>query len=359
MTTPPTFERRDPTAETSHGATGRPARALGNGQPVYVIAEAGANHDRDLGKARALIDAAAEARVDAVKFQVYTADGLYSRATPIFPGETRKPYEVIREVEMPREWEPLLQDHARRRGLDYFATPFDYEAVDAQARLGVPFIKWASSEINDLPMLAHAARHGVPMILSTGMCDLADIQAAIDAVRGAGNQRIVLLHCSSLYPTPFDEVNLRAMQTMATAFDLPVGYSDHTPGVAVCTAAVALGACVIEKHFTLDRAAPGPDHHYALEPRELTAMVAAIRAIEASLGSPIKTPSPGERNKRSLSRRSIIAARDLRAGEVLRREDVITKRPGLGLEPRLLDVVVGRAVRCDIAEGTPLTWEML
>jgi sialic acid synthase SpsE len=347
-----------PTDDKPAAKPGR-AREIGHGAPVYVIAEAGANHDRDLGKARALIDAAAEAHADAVKFQVYTADGLYSRSTPIFPGETRRPHEVIGEVELPREWEPLLQDHAARRGLDYFATPFDYAAVDAQARLGVPFFKWASSEINDLPMLAHAARYGVPMILSTGMCDLADIQAAVDAVRAAGNERITLLHCSSLYPTPFDEVNLRAMQTMATAFGLPVGYSDHTPGIAVCTAAVALGACVIEKHITLDRSAPGPDHHYALEPRELIEMVAAIRAVEASLGSPVKTPSPAERKKRALSRRSIIAARDLRAGEVLRREDLITKRPGLGLEPRLLDVVVGRTVRRDIDEGTPLTWEML
>jgi len=334
-------------------------RELGRGRPVYVIAEAGANHDRDLGKALSMIDAAADAGADAVKFQVYTADGLYSRATPIFPGETRRPWEVIREVELPREWQPALQAHARGRGLDYFATPFDYEAVDEQARLGVPVFKWASSEITDLPMLAHAARHGLPMILSTGMCDLADVQAAVDTVRAAGNQRIVLLHCSSLYPTPLDQVNLRAMQTIEAAFGLPVGYSDHTPGVAVCTAAVALGACVIEKHFTLDRTAPGPDHHYALEPRELAEMVAAIRAVEACLGSPIKAPSAGERDKRTLSRRSIIAARDLRAGEVLRREDLITKRPGSGLEPRLLDVVVGRTVRCDVVEGTPLTWEML
>jgi sialic acid synthase SpsE len=326
---------------------------------VYVIAEAGANHDRDLGKALAMIDAAAEAGADAVKFQVYTADGLYSRATPIFPGETRRPWEVIREVELPREWQPALQTHARGRGLDYFATPFDYEAVDDQARLGVPIFKWASSEITDLPMLAHAARHGTQMILSTGMCDLADVQAAVDTVRAAGNQRIVLLHCSSLYPTPFDQVNLRAMQTLEAAFGLPVGYSDHTPGIAVCTAAVALGACVIEKHFTLDRTAAGPDHHYALEPRQLAEMVAAIRAVEICLGSAIKAPSAGERAKRQLSRRSIIAARDLRAGEVLKRDDVVTKRPGLGLEPRLLDVVVGRTMRCDVASGTPLTWEML
>jgi sialic acid synthase SpsE len=334
-------------------------RELARGRPVYVIAEAGANHDRDLGKALAMIDAAADAGADAVKFQVYTADGLYSRATPIFPGETRRPWEVIREVELPREWQPALQARARIRGLDYFATPFDYDAVDDQARLGVPIFKWASSEITDLPMLAHAARHGMQMILSTGMCDLADIQAAIDTVRAAGNHRIVLLHCSSLYPTPFDQVNLRAMQTIEAAFGLPVGYSDHTPGIAVCTAAVALGACVIEKHFTLDRRGAGPDHHYALEPKELTDMVAAIRAVEICLGSAVKTPSPGERDKRSLSRRSIIAARDLRSGEVLRREDLITKRPGLGLEPRLLDVVVGRTIRCDVVEGTPLTWEML
>jgi sialic acid synthase SpsE len=334
-------------------------RRLGASGAVYVIAEAGANHDRDLAKAHALIDAAAEAKADAVKFQLYTADGLYSRHTPIFPGETRRPHEVISEVELPRSWEPDLQTHARERGLDYFATPFDYEAVDAQAALGVPCFKWASSEINDLPMLAHAAAYGLPMILSTGMCDLSDVQAAVDAVRGAGNEQIVLLHCSALYPTPLEEVNLRAMQTLATAFGLPVGYSDHTLGIAVPTAAVALGACVIEKHFTLDRRAKGPDHPYALEPHELSAMVRQIRDVERALGSAMKTPTLGERAKRHLSRRSLVTTRALCAGEVLRREDVMTKRPGTGLEPRLLDVVVGRVMRADVAEGTPLTWEML
>lgn len=337
----------------------RAARRFGPGERVYVIAEAGANHDRDLAKAHALIDAAAEAKADAVKFQVYTADGLYSRHTPIFPGESRRPHDVISEVELPRAWEPELQAHAHERGLDYFATPFDYEAVDAQAALGVPCFKWASSEINDLPMLAHAAKHGLPMILSTGMCDLADVQAAVDTVRSVGNASIVLLHCSALYPTPLDEVNLRAMQTLATAFGLPVGYSDHTLGIAIPTAAVALGACVIEKHFTLDRRSKGPDHPYALEPHELAAMVRQIRDVEASLGSAIKAPTKGERAKRHLSRRSLVTTRELRAGEVLRREDVMTKRPGTGLEPRLIGVVVGRTVRVDVPEGTPLTWEML
>ncbi|MBX7195964.1 MAG: N-acetylneuraminate synthase family protein [Sandaracinaceae bacterium] len=343
------------TARNGGAAT---ARRLGAGG-VYVIAEAGANHDRDLAKAHALIDAAAEARADAVKFQVYTADGLYSRHTPVFPGESRRPHDVIREVELPRAWEPELQAHARERGLDYFATPFDYEAVDAQAALGVPCFKWASSEINDLPMLAHAARHGLPMILSTGMCDLSDVQAAVDTVRSVGNEQIVLLHCSALYPTPLEEVNLRAMQTLASAFGLPVGYSDHTLGIAVPTAAVALGASVIEKHFTLDRRAKGPDHPYALEPQELAAMVRQIRDVERALGSAIKAPTPGERAKRHLSRRSLVTTRDLRAGETLRREDVMTKRPGTGLEPRLLEVVVGRSLRSDVPEGTPLTWEML
>ncbi len=338
---------------------GSGTRGFGSDVRVYVIAEAGANHDRDLRKAHALIDAAADANADAVKFQVYTADGLYSRATPIFPGESRRPYEVIREVEMPREWEPELQSHATERGLDYFATPFDYEAVDAQAALGVPVFKWASSEITDFPMLAHAARYGRPMLLSTGMCDLADVQGAIDTVRAAGNEQIILLHCSALYPTPLDQVNLRAMQTLRTAFGLPVGYSDHTLGIAVTTAAVALGACVIEKHFTLDRRSPGPDHPYALEPDELAAMVRAIRDVQPCLGSAIKAPTPSELQKRTLSRRSIIAARDLHAGEPLLRSDVITKRPGTGLEPRLLDVVIGRTLREDVLEGTPLTWEMI
>jgi sialic acid synthase SpsE len=191
------------------------------------------------------------------------------------------------------------------------------------------------------------------------MCDLSDVQTAVDTVRGVGNERIVLLHCSALYPTPPDEVNLRAMQTLATAFGLPVGYSDHTLGIAVPTAAVALGACVIEKHFTLDRRAKGPDHPYALEPHELAAMVRQIREVERALGSPIKTPTRGEQAKRHLSRRSLVTTRALRAGEVLRREDVMSKRPGTGLEPRLVVVVVGRVMRSDVDEGTPLTWEML
>lgn len=331
---------------------------IGKGQPVYVIAEAGANHDRDLDKAHALIEAAATARADAIKFQVYTADKLYSKQTPVFPGESRKPWEVIREVELPREWQAELQAHAHEVGLDYFATPFDYEAIDQLEDLEVPFFKWASSEINDLPMLAYAAKLGRPMLLSTGMCDLADVQLAVDAVRAAGNEQIVLLHCSSLYPTPLEQVNLRAMQTL-TAFGYPVGYSDHTPGTAVCCAAVALGACVLEKHFTLDRAARGPDHHYALEPAELLGLVAQVRAVEAALGSAVKAPSEGELAKRHLSRRSVIAVRDLKAGEVLRREDLITMRPGTGIEPRYLERVVGRTARCDIPEGTPLTWEML
>ena len=334
-------------------------RSFGQAEPVYVIAEAGANHDRNLGKAHALIDAAAAARADAVKFQVYKADLLYARDTPIFPGEKRRPFEVIREVELPREWQPELKAHAGERGLDYIATPFDYEAIAGLVQLGVPLIKWASSEINDLPMLAHAARSGLPMVISTGMCDLADVQVAVDAIRAVGNERIVLLHCSSLYPTPMDEVNLRAMQTLERAFGLPVGYSDHTSGTAVCCAAVALGARVLEKHFTLDKSSPGPDHHYALEPHELASMVQQVRSIETALGTAIKAPTRGELAKRHLSRRSLIAARDLTEGQKIRREDLVTKRPGTGVEPKLLDVVIGRTARRDIPEGTPLTWEML
>ena len=334
-------------------------RQIGEGQPVYVIAEAGANHDRDRAKAHALVDAAADAGADAIKFQVYTADGLYARDTPIFPGESRKPWEVVREVELPREWQAELQAHSRERGLDWFATPFDYAAIDQLHELGVPFFKWASSEINDLPMLEHAARLGRPMLLSTGMCDLADVQAAVDAVRAGGNQRIVLLHCSSLYPTPLDEVNLRAMVTLRAAFGLPVGYSDHTPGTAVCCAAAALGACVLEKHFTLDRRAPGPDHHYALEPDELKRLVDEVRTVERSLGSPRKAPTRGELAKRELSRRSLFVARDVPKGQRIRREDLVTKRPGTGLEPRLLDRVVGRVCPRDLVAGTLLTWEVL
>jgi N-acetylneuraminate synthase/N,N'-diacetyllegionaminate synthase len=335
------------------------SRTIGPGEPVFIIAEAGSNHNGNLDQARKLINVAAEAGADAVKFQVYSADTLYAKDTPVFPGEREPPYDVVKRCALPRNWLPELVAYTFKRGLVFLATPFDYEAVDQLDALGLPAFKWASSEINDLPLLKYAASKGKPMILSTGMSNLGDVQEAVDAVRSTGNNAIVLLHCVALYPTPSDQVNLRAMDTLREAFQLPVGFSDHTLGLTASVAAVARGACVIEKHFTLDRRLEGPDHKFALEPSELKALVRAVREIEACLGSPEKRPTPGEEAKLPLSRRSIIAAVDIPKGCTITSDMLIIKRPGYGIPPKFLDVVVGRQARADIPKNTPIRWDMV
>jgi len=332
---------------------------VGRGEPVFVVADAGSNHNRDLAQAKLLVDVAAEAGVDAVKFQSYSADTLYSRLTPCFPGETEPPFEVVSRFELPREWQAELASYAASRGLIFLSTPFDYSAVDELDAIGVPAFKWASSEITDLPLLKYAAAKGKPILLSTGMATLADVQEAVDAIRSTGNNAIVLLHCVSLYPTPIDQVNLRMMDTLREAFHLPVGFSDHTLGLTASIAAVARGACVIEKHFTLDRRLEGPDHKFALEPHELKSLVKAIREVEACLGRPEKRPTPGEEAKLLLSRRSVIAAVDIPKGTTITREMLIIKRPGYGIPPKFVDVVVGRQARVDIPADTPITWDMI
>jgi len=335
------------------------SRTIGPCEPVFIIAEAGSNHNGNLNQARELIDVAAEAGADAVKFQVYTADTLYAKNTPVFPGEDEPPYDVVKRYELPREWLRELALYAAQKGLVFLATPFDYAAVDELGTLGIAAFKWASSEINDIPLLKYAAAKGKPMILSTGMSDLADVQEAVDAVRSTGNNAIILLQCVALYPTPMDQVNLRAMDTLRDAFQVPVGFSDHTLGLTAAIAAAARGACVIEKHFTLDRRLKGPDHKFALEPNELEAMVRAIREVEACLGYPEKKPTRGEEAKLHLSRRSVIAAVDIPRGCTITREMLVTKRPGFGIPPKFLDVVVGRQARVDIPRDTPIQWDMV
>ncbi|AOQ23410.1 N,N'-diacetyllegionaminic acid synthase [Moorella thermoacetica] len=335
------------------------SRTLGHGKPVFIIAEAGSNHDGSLAQARQMIEVAAEAGVDAVKFQLYSAETLYSRQTPVFPGEDERPYEMVRKCELPRAWLPELAQYTRQKSLAFLCTPFDYQAVDELEAIGVNAFKWASSEINDIPLLKYTASKGKPMIISTGMSNLADVQEAVDAVRSVGNNDIILLHCVAVYPTPIEEVNLRAMDTLRNAFHLPVGFSDHTLGLTAAIAAVARGACVIEKHFTLDRQLEGPDHKFALEPEELKALVKAIREVEACLGRPEKRPTPGEEEKVLLSRRSIIAAVNISKGCKIEREMLITKRPGYGIPPKFIDIIVGRQAKVDIPKDTPVQWEMI
>jgi sialic acid synthase SpsE len=339
-------------------------RWVGDGEPCFIIAEAGANHDRKLSQARELIDIAREAGADAVKFQTYSAETLYSRKTPLFgylkhlEGE-KSVWEIIKENELPREWQGELEAYARQRGILFFSSPFDRAAVDELDALAVCAYKWASFEIVDLPLLRYAAAKGRPMIISTGMSSLAEVQDALETVYGAGNRNVVLLHCASLYPARVDQANLRMMDSLRLAFGVPVGFSDHTPGITVPLAAAARGANVIEKHFTLSRRLRGPDHPFAIEPAELRAMVQGIREAEASLGSPLKQMIPEEAEMARLGRRSVIAGVRIPKGTELTEEMLIVKRPGYGIPPKFLDLVVGRVARQDIEADDVITWEMI
>jgi N,N'-diacetyllegionaminate synthase len=339
-------------------------RELGNGLPTYVIAEAGSNHDRDLGVATALIDVAADAGADAVKFQTYSGARIYSRkARSKFLAEftDRTPAELLEDISLPREWQAQLAEHARERGIDFFSSPFDHDAVDELAELGVPLLKIASGEIVDLPLIRRAAATGIPLLMSTGMATLADIQDAVAAAEEAGAVALGLMQCASVYPAPVERINLRAMDTLRRSFGVPAGLSDHTTGLAVPIAAAALGAAFVEKHFTLDRTRNGPDHSFAIEPDELAAMVQGIRDAQAALGDGVKRgPGPEELEENfTLARRSLIATRSLSAGTVLDASMITVKRPGSGIAPKHLELVLGRPLRTDVDEDDVITWEMI
>lgn len=340
-------------------------RDVGDGAPCYVIAEAGANHNRDFDVARRLIDAAADAGADAVKFQTYSGRTLYSTKTPRFDylGElgAKPAHELLDEIALPRDWQSRLAEHCRDRGVELMSSPFDHDAVAELDAIGVAAMKIASFEIVDLGLVRAAAATGRPLILSTGMCTLAEIDEAVRAAFDAGAPSVALLQCASLYPAPAHVMNLRAIPAMASAFGVPVGLSDHTTGIHVAPAAVALGAALIEKHFTLDRTMRGPDHPFAIEPKELAELVVHVRDVEVALGDGVKRgPSTEEAHEMyAKARRSIVAACDIPAGSVVTAEMLCVKRPGTGIAPRFLDAVVGRVARRDIEADDVVTWEMV
>jgi N,N'-diacetyllegionaminate synthase len=340
-------------------------RMVGPGHPTYVIAEAGANHNRDWDTATRLIDVAAEAGADAVKFQTYSGATLYSTKTPSFkylaPITDRGPSELLEDISLPREWQPELDAYARERGLHFFSTPFDARAVSELDALDVPVLKIASFEIVDLELIRTAAATGRPLIISTGMAVLGEIEDAIAAARDAGAPAVGLMQCTSVYPAPAERINLRAMATMERAFGVPAGLSDHSLGIAVPIAAAALGAAFVEKHFTLDRTMTGPDHPFAVEPDELRDMVAGIRAAQAALGDGRKAgPSPEEAEEMfTLGRRSLIITRDVPAGTPLERDMLTTKRPGYGIAPKHLTLVLGRVLKVDVEADEILLWDMI
>jgi N-acetylneuraminate synthase/N,N'-diacetyllegionaminate synthase len=340
-------------------------RAIGDGARVFIVAEAGVNHNGDPALARRLIDAAVEAGADAVKFQTFRSAALVSRHAPkadyqlATTGGEESQAEMLARVELTLEQHVELRDYCAKRGIVFFSAPFDPASVEALDGLGVALFKVPSGEITNFPLLRQIASKRKPVILSTGMSTLAEVADAVAAIRAAGDPPLALLHCVSAYPAPVAEMNLRAMDTLREQFRCPVGLSDHTLGIEVALAAVARGAAIVEKHLTLDKTLPGPDHRASLEPSELAALVRGVRAVEAALGDGAKRPMPSEADVRRVARKSLVAARPLRAGEALTAADVAIKRPGTGLPPSELPAVLGRRVRRDVAADEVLDWTML
>ena len=312
-----------------------------------------------------LVDAAADAGADAVKFQTFKSEKLVSpKASKAnyqveTTGGSESQLDMIRRLELSTSDHDSIIAHCHKREICFLSTPFDLESVDLLESLNVPAYKLPSGEITNLPLLKHVAKTEKMIFLSTGMSYLGEVEQAVNAIRSTSNSEIILLQCVSNYPADPSDVNLRAMRTMAQAFKVEVGYSDHTPGDAVTLAAVALGARVIEKHFTLNRELPGPDHRSSLEPEEIAAMVRSIRTVEDALGTGIKAPSKSEANTASVARKSLVATRDLQAGKKLSAADIAILRPGTGLAPSLFENIIGRTLGSDVEAGTPLQWEDL
>jgi len=327
---------------------------------TLIIAEAGVNHNGDMALAKQLIDAAADAGADLVKFQTFNADRQVTQAAAKAnyqlqqTDQAETQHAMLRRLELSEAMHHALIAHCTTRGIGFFSTGFDIPSLDLLRGLGQKLFKIPSGEITNLPYLRHVGRWGGPLILSTGMATLGDIEAALDVLVRAGTSlsAITVLHCTTEYPTPMVDVNLRAMLGIQAAFGVAVGYSDHTPGIEVATAAVALGATVIEKHFTLSRSLPGPDHQASLEPAELSAMVRSIRNIEIALGDGVKRMSASEAKNRPVARKSLVAARAIKQGERFSADNVTAKRPGSGLSPMLWDEVMGQVARRDFDPDT-------
>ncbi len=339
-------------------------RWVGHGEPVYIVAEAGSNHNGSLEQALRLIDAAADARADAVKFQQFKAAKLYPRSAGAsdYLNTPRSIYDIIREMEAPDEWVPHLAGHCRRRGLAFLSSPFDEESADLLDPW-VPAFKVASYEMTHAPLLRHIARKGKPMIVSTGGAVLDEVLHSVEIIRAEGNDQVVLLQCTAKYPTPLDAVNARALVALRDATGLPTGLSDHSRDPVIApVVAVALGACLIEKHFTLSNRLPGPDHAFAVEPLELQTLVQRVREAEQALGHGRKETLPEEEELRTFGRRSIFARRDIRAGECLSADSVAVLRCGklgFGLLPEALERVLGRTAARPIAADALIRLEDL
>ena len=340
-------------------------RSVGANCPCLIIAEAGVNHNGDLKLALELVDEAAKAGADAVKFQTFSADRLASPLAPKASYQMATTDISESQLDMLRRLELSAKDHysimkrCREKDLLFLSSAFDESSVDLLHHLDVAAFKVPSGEITNLPYLTHVASRGKPLIISTGMADLSEVETALEAVEATGNKNLILLHCLSSYPAPRDQVNLRAMHTLFSVCRVPVGYSDHTEGISIACAAVAMGACVLEKHFTLDRGLPGPDHKASIEPEELSRLVEAVRQVEAAMGDGKKVPQSSELGTRDVARKSLVTAHHVAAGSKLGDEDIVVMRPGTGFAPRMRSRTVGRIARVNIPAGTPISEDLL
>lgn len=341
-------------------------RKIGGDAPCFIIAEAGSNHDRNFDQALRLIDVAVQAGADAVKFQVFSADEIAARTTDSivsldgdqFGAYGADLHELYKKVELPIEWLPDLKKYADGKGILFTATPFHEAVVDLLEKIDVPFYKIASFELVHLPFIRYAAKTGKPIILSTGMATMEEIDEAVAVLKEVGNEQYAFLHCGIGYPPPMDDINLAAMDTMREHLGCPVGYSDHTLGMTVPIAAVARGAKLYEKHYTCDKTLAGPDHHFALSPDELKDMVQAVRDVEKAIGSSVKAPTVSEQLHLQRGRRSLFAKHPIPAGAVLTQDMIAVLRPGIGLKPKYMKDVIGKKAVRDIMVHEPLQLDL-
>lgn len=331
---------------------------------VFIIAEAGVNHNGDINIAKKLIDAACEAGADAVKFQTFKAENL---ATPNAPkAEYQKQttgsgnqFEMLRKLELSFEEHIDLKKYCDKKGIIFLSTPFDFESVDLLEKVGVQYYKISSGDLTNIPLLKYVAKLQKPMIVSTGMANLGEVEIAVKAIKEYMNKNLYLLHCTSNYPTMYEDVNLNAMVTLKNAFKVPVGYSDHTVGIEVPIAAAAIGAKIIEKHFTLDRHMEGPDHRASLEPDELERMVKGIRNVERAFGDGIKRCNKSEENTKKIARKSIVVKTNLKKGQKLSFNDITFKRPEIGIKPVYANVIVGKKLTRNLDKDELITFDSI
>ena len=340
-------------------------RRIGSGYPAYIVAEMSANHNHSYDQAVELVHAAKRAGADAVKLQTYTADGItLDSDEPSFQipdGNTwggRTLHDLYGEAHTPWDWQPHLKALADELKLDLFSSPFDHSAVDFLEDMGVPAYKVASFEIVDIPLIQHIASKGKPMIMSTGMATLPEIDEAVQAARDSGAEQIMLLKCTSSYPAPPEEMDLASISHLSQTFGVPTGLSDHTLGIAVPLGGVALGAALVEKHFTLSRSVPGPDSAFSVEPDELQALVEGVRTVEKAMGRVNYSVTPREEGNR-IFRRSLFVTAEMKEGELFTKENVRSIRPAYGLKPRYLPDLLGKRAARDIKRGTPLSWDLI